>query len=186
MTVLQDAYLDTRFSSAFRVRVGKSKTPIGYEILVGDPFLLFPERSLASGLVPNRDVGVQALGDLAGGRVSYTGGLFNGIPDGTSSVADLDAGDSKDLAGRVSVQPFRRTENPGSLNGLGFALGASQGTQRGGVLPLFRTSVGQRSISYVTPAAPGGERTRVTPAAFYYYNALGMFAEYMRSPPRRC
>ena len=181
VTVLQDAYLDTRFSSAFRVRAGKSKTPIGYEILVGDPFLLFPERSLASGLVPNRDVGVQALGDLAGGRVSYAGGIFNGIPDGTSSVADLDAGDSKDLAGRVVVQPFRRTENPGSLNGLGFALGASQGTQRGGVLPLFRTSVGQRYYSYVTPAAPGGERTRVTPAAFYYYNALGMFAEYMHS-----
>ena len=46
------------------------------------------------------------------------GRLFNGIPDGTSSVVDLDAGDSKDLAGRVVVQPFRRTENPGSLNGL--------------------------------------------------------------------
>jgi phosphate-selective porin OprO/OprP len=181
VTVLQDAYLDLRFSPALRVRAGKSKTPIGYEILVGDPFLLFPERSLASGLVPNRDVGVQALGDFAGGRVSYAGGLVNGIPDGTSSVVDLDAGDAKDLAGRVVVQPFRRTDNPGRLNGLGFALGASEGSQRGGVLPLFRTSVGQRYFSYVAPAAPGGERTRVTPAVFYYQNALGLFAEYMHS-----
>ena len=181
VSVLQDAYLDLRFSNAFRVRAGKSKTPIGYEILIGDPFLLLPERSLASGLMPNRDVGVQALGDLAGGRVSYAGGLYNGIPDGTSSVVDLDAGDAKDLAGRVLVQPFRRAQNPGRLNGLGFALGASQGTQRGGVLPLFRTSVGQRYFSYVTPAAPGGERTRITPAAFFYHNALGMFAEYMQS-----
>jgi phosphate-selective porin OprO and OprP len=181
LSVLQDAYLDLRFSNAFRVRAGKNKTPIGYEILIGDPFLLFPERSLASGLVPNRDVGVQALGDLAGGRVSYAGGLFNGIPDGTSSVLDLDSGDSKDLAGRVLVQPFRRAQNPGRLNELGFALGASQGTQRGGVLPLFRTSVGQRYFGYVTPAAPGGDRTRFTPSAFYYYNALGIFAEYMQS-----
>jgi phosphate-selective porin OprO/OprP len=181
VTVLQDAYLDLRFNPAFRVRVGKSKTPIGYEILVGDPFLLFPERSLASGLVPNRDVGFQALGDLAGGRVTYAGGIFNGIPDGTSSVVDLDAGDGKDLAGRIAVQPFRRTDNPGRLNGLGFALGASQGTQRGGALPLFRTSVGQRYFSYVAPAAPGGERTRITPAVFFYQNALGLFAEYMRT-----
>jgi phosphate-selective porin OprO/OprP len=142
---------------------------------------LFPERSLASGLVPNRDVGVQALGDLAGGRVTYAGGLYNGIPDGTSSVLDLDSGDSKDLEGRVLVQPFRRAQNPFPLNGLGFALGGSHGAQRGGVLPLFRTSVGQRYFSYVTPAAPGGDRTRVTPAAFYYRNALGVFAEYMQS-----
>jgi phosphate-selective porin OprO and OprP len=181
VSVLQDAYLDLRFSNAFRVRAGKSKSPIGYEILIGDPFLLFPERSLASGLVPNRDVGVQALGDLAGGRVTYAAGLYNGIPDGTSSVLDLDAGDSKDLEGRVLVQPFRRAQNPGPLNGLGFALGGSHGAQRGGVLPLFRTSVGQRYFSYVTPAAPGGDRTRVTPAAFYYHNALGLFAEYMQS-----
>jgi phosphate-selective porin OprO/OprP len=178
--VLQDTYLDLRFSNAFRVRTGKSKTPIGYEILIGDPFLLFPERSLASGLVPNRDVGVQVLGDLAGGRVLYAGGLFNGIPDGTSSVVDLDTGDSKDLAGRVLVQPFRRTQNPGRLNGLGFALGASQGTQ-GAVLPLFRTSVGQPYFRYVLPAQAGGDRTRITPAAFYYHNALGLFAEYMHS-----
>jgi phosphate-selective porin OprO/OprP len=178
--VLQDTYLDLRLSDAFRVRAGKSKTPIGYELLIGDTFLLFPERSLASGLVPNRDVGVQAIGDLAGGRVSYAGGLFNGIPDGANSVIDLDTSDSKDFAGRVLVQPFRRTRNPGPLDALGFALGASQGNQRG-ALPAFRTSVGQRYFGYVTSAAAGGERTRITPAAFYYYNAFGLFAEYMHS-----
>jgi phosphate-selective porin OprO/OprP len=78
------------------------------------------------------------------------------------------------------VQPFRRTQDPGRLNALGFALGASQGTQRG-ALPTFRTSVGQRYFSYVTPAQARGERTRITPAAFYYYNAFGLFAEYMHS-----
>jgi phosphate-selective porin OprO and OprP len=30
-TVVQDAYFDTLFSSAFRVRIGKSKTPVGLE-----------------------------------------------------------------------------------------------------------------------------------------------------------
>ena len=51
---------------------------------MGDAFLLFPERSLASSLVPNRDVGVQAQGDLASAKLFYAAGVFNGIPDGTS------------------------------------------------------------------------------------------------------
>src|SRR5436190_13343260 len=59
-TIVQDAYFDIRFSPAFRLRTGKDKTPVGYELLEGDAFLLFPERALASSLVPNRDVGIQA------------------------------------------------------------------------------------------------------------------------------
>ena len=65
-TVLQDTYFDLRVAPSFRVRAGKSKTPIGYEILMSDPFVLFPERAIASSLMPNRDVGIQAMGDLTG------------------------------------------------------------------------------------------------------------------------
>src|SRR4030095_15658799 len=32
-TIIQDAYFDIRFSPKFRVRTGKDKTPIGYELL---------------------------------------------------------------------------------------------------------------------------------------------------------
>jgi phosphate-selective porin OprO/OprP len=181
-TVVQDAYLDIRFSPAFRVRTGKDKTPVGYELLVGDAFLLFPERSLASSLVPNRDVGVQAQGDLAGGKLFYSAGVFNGIPDGTSATTDVDTNNGKDLAGRIVVQPFRATAAtapPRRLSGLGFQLGGSTG-QQSGALPAFRTSVGQTYFSYAAAAADG-RRTRVSPAAFYYYKAFGAFAEYMRS-----
>src|SRR5262245_46790174 len=45
--LLTDAYFDTRFSPAFRLRAGKDKTPVGYELLMGDAFLFFPERALA-------------------------------------------------------------------------------------------------------------------------------------------
>jgi phosphate-selective porin OprO/OprP len=178
--VLQDAYVDARFSNAFRVRVGKSKAPIGYEILIGDPFVLFPERSLASNLVPNRDVGVLALGDLGGGRFIYAGGLINGIPDGASSTADVDRGDSKDLAGRVVVQPFRRAANPGPLNGFGFALAGSRGRQEG-ALPSFRTAIGQRYFTYAPGTTADGPRTRVTPAFFLQSGAFFVFGEYLRS-----
>src|SRR5438445_5341725 len=83
--VLVDAYFDILFSTKFRVRSGKDKTPVGYELEIGDAYLLFPERALASSLVPNRDIGIQVLGDLAATRVHYDGGVFNGVPDGSSS-----------------------------------------------------------------------------------------------------
>src|SRR5207249_2200082 len=100
--VMQDAYFDVRFSPKFRVRTGKDKTPVGYELLQGDAFVLFPERALASSLVPNRDIGVQVQGDLTP-KVFYAAGVFNGIPDGTSGPTELDANSDKDLAGRIVV-----------------------------------------------------------------------------------
>lgn len=178
--VLFDAYVDMRLTPSFRVRGGKDKTPIGYELLQGDPYLLFAERPVASSLVPNRDIGFQVIGDVTP-RFSYAGGVFNGVPDGASSTSDVDANHSKDLAGRVTWQPFRRaTPNAGAANGLGFFLGASRGSQAGG-LPSFRTSVGQTYFAYAAGTTAAGERRRITPAVFYYYKSFGAFGEYMRS-----
>ena len=168
---LADAWFDTRFSNALRVRIGKDKVPIGYEILIADASVYFPERSLVSSLVPLRDVGVQAQGDLAGGHVSYAGGVFNGIPDGTTSSADVDANGGKDLAGRVIVR---------TSSGFGAHLGGSTGEQDG-PLPSFKTSIGQTWFSYDTFAVANGRRNRVLPAAFYYHGPLGVFGEYARS-----
>jgi phosphate-selective porin OprO/OprP len=179
--VLMDAYIDTRFSSALRVRVGKDKTPVGYELLIADATLFFPERALASSLVPNRDIGIQAQGDLAGAKVTYSGGFFNGIPDGTSSTAGEDANSDKEFAGRITVQPWRSSRPRASaLSGFGFHLGGSIGTQTNG-LPSFKTSVGQTYFSYAPGATANGQRTRVSPAAFYFYQSLAAFGEYMRS-----
>jgi phosphate-selective porin OprO and OprP len=178
--VILDAYFDIRFSPKFRVRSGKDKTPLGYELLQGDAFLLFPERTLASSLVPNRDVGIQVQGDLSP-RLYYAAGIFNGVPDGTNSTTDVDPNNSKDLAGRLVWQPFRSTRTPApALNGFGLQIGGSAGRQAG-TLPTFRTSVGQTYFCYATGAAASGGRQRVSPAVLYYYRSFGAFAEYMRS-----
>lgn len=178
-TVLQDAYVDIRVSRAFRIRTGKDKTPVGYELATTDAYLLFPERTLASSLVPNRDVGVQMEGD-PGSWLFYAVGLFNGVPDGTSSSIDLDTNGSKDAAGRVVVRPFARTSAAGPLAGLGFHVGASTGRQSG-PLPSFKTSIGQTYFAYASAAQADGPRRRISPALFYYYKAFGGFAEYMYS-----
>jgi phosphate-selective porin OprO/OprP len=181
--VVADLYLDVRFSQAFRVRAGKDKTPVGYELLMGDGFLFFPERAQATNLVPNRDNGVQVQGDFGGGKLLYSAGVFNGIPDGTSSTTEIDSNNGKDLAARVAWQPFRSATAPGVMNGFGVHIGGSTGRQEG-ALPTFRTSVGQVYFSYDRAAAAAGRRNRVSPAAFYYYKRFGGFAEFMQSSQR--
>ena len=180
--VLLDAYFDIRFSPKLRLRSGKDKTPVGYELLIGDASLIFPERSVVSLLVPNRDVGFQAQGELAGAKFVYAGGIFNGNPpDGTSSTTDVDTNSGKDLAGRVVVLPFRASSSPAHrLSNLGFHLGGSTGIQSG-ALPAYRTSAGQTYFSFASTVTADGRRNRVSPAVFLYLGGFGGFAEYART-----
>jgi phosphate-selective porin OprO/OprP len=166
--VLFDAYIDTRFSDSFRIRIGKDKTPIGVEQLMADYSLLFPERTLATNLVPNRDIGVQAQGSVAHGIVSYVGGLFNGVPDANNG--DTDTNNGKDLVGRVTIKG----------DGLGVSVAGSTGSQAG-ALPSFRSTAQQTFYSYASGVAADGTRTRVSPSASFYRGPFGAFAEYVRS-----
>jgi phosphate-selective porin OprO and OprP len=176
-TVLFDAYFDTKLSQSFRVRVGKDKTPVGLEQLYSDYAVLFPERSLVTNLVPNRDIGIQAQGDVAGGVLSYVGAVFNGVPDAAN--ADIDTNSGKDLAGRLTLKPFAHTAIA-ALKGAGVAIGGTSGRQSG-TLPAFKSSAQQTFFSYASTATANGDRKRVSPSAFYYYKSLGAFAEYART-----
>jgi len=176
-SVVYDAYLDTRLSKSFRVRVGKDKPPIGLEQLYSDYSLLFPERSLATNLVPTRDIGVQAIGEAGAGALAYAGGVFNGARDG--EVGGIDTNSAKDLVGRLTIRPFKAT-NVTPLDGLGLAIAGSHGDEAG-TLPSFKSTAQQIFFTYASTATANGERSRVSPSAFYYYRSIGAFAEYVRS-----
>lgn len=176
--VIQDAYVDTVFARAFRVRAGKAKTPFGLERLHSASNLLFFNRALPTALVPNRDLGIQVLGDISGGGVSYMAGVTNGVRDGGS--ADVDAEDGKDVSGRFITRPLIRTASP--LQGLGFAISGSQGRQLGtDALPTFRTQSLEQSYFAYSGASADGIRRRYSPQVFYYYKAFGGFGEYVHS-----
>lgn len=178
--VVQDAYVDTVFAPAFRLRVGKGKTPFGLERLHSASNMLFFERAAPTALAPNRDVGVQLLGDIAGGAVSYAAGVMNGVVDGGS--ADLDTSDSKDASGRFVVRPFNRLPASSPARGLGLAISGSAGRQSGAAaLPAFRSPFSQQPYFSYSGASADGTRTRYSPQAFYYYKAFGGFAEYVRT-----
>lgn len=186
-TVLQDGYIEARFSPAFRVRGGKFKPPVGLERLQSATDLHFVERAFPTALVPNRDLGIQLSGDIAGGGANWAVGYFNGVVDGGSS--DIDVEDSKDLAARVFFTPFAKGTGP--LKGLGFGVAATQGEQSGTVtapgLAGIRTPGQQTFFSYRTDGTPAGtviadgDRTRLSPQAYLYIGRFGLLSEYVQS-----
>jgi phosphate-selective porin OprO/OprP len=142
--------------------------------------LLFMDRAFPTALAPNRDLGVQVLGDVKGGVFSYLGGVMNGVPDGGS--ADLDTNDGKDLSARVIFRPFTRNiASP--LRGLGIAVSGNTGRQAGvAALPSFRTqTLLQPYFSYATGAAANGRRTRYSPQLFFFRGPFGGWAEYVHT-----
>ena len=178
--VVQDAYLDTIFSPAFRIRAGKGKHPFGMERLHSASNLLFMDRALPTALAPNRDLGIQILGDVSGGVFSYLAGVMTGVADGGS--ADLDTNDGKDITARFIIRPFtRQVTNP--LRGLGFAVSGNTGRQAGAAaLPSFRTTVVQQPFfSYAIGATANGRRVRYSPQLFFFKGSFGGWAEYVHT-----
>lgn len=184
-TVLQDAYIGYTVWPALKLRAGKFKAPFGLERLQSATDIRFVERAHPTSLAPNRDVGIQVHGDIHNGILQYAFGIFNGVPDGGSG--DVDNNDGKDLIGRLFTEPFKGRDVP-PLAGLGLGIAGSYGDQHGSVtapaLPSFKTIGQQTFFSYRTSTNKAdaviadGRRARLGPQAWYYWNALGVLAEY--------
>ena len=184
-TIIQDAYIDVRLAPALKVRAGKFKPPVGLERLRSATAMTFALRGLPTTIVPNRDLGVEIFGDLAGRRLEYALGVFNGVPDGGSS--DQDSNKDKELAARLFFKPF--AESTGPLAGLGFGIAGTSGKHSGTVaspgLATYKTTAsffGYRSdgtAAGTTLAA--GDRRRLSPQASYFRGPFGLLAEYAES-----
>lgn len=175
-TVLQDAYLDVRYTPKFRVRVGKFKPPVGLERLQSATVIAFVERAFTAAILPNRDVGIQIHGELAGGVVAYAAALLDGAPDGGS--VDIDLNDSKDLAGRLFLSPFKKGTS--ALKDLGFGIAGTTGKQTG-PLPAYRSGGQVSIITLLTGITFDGTRKRYSPQLSLYSGPFGLLAEYAQS-----
>lgn len=178
-----DANILTAISPAFNVRVGKFKTPIGLEQLQSDPVAFFNERSVVTGLTPNRDVGVQAEGAFGKGALSYQLGVFNGVPDGgntTQATTDFDS--DKSVAARLFATPFAN-DKESVLKGLGFGVAAGQGNYdtASGRAGQYRTDGQQTFFAYESSVLADGKGTTISPQAYFYHGPFGLLAEYVSS-----
>jgi phosphate-selective porin OprO/OprP len=135
------------------------------------------ERALPNNLVPNRDVGLQVHGEFAQGALGYQAAVLNGVTDGGN--VDLDTNDSKDLVGRVFLQPWKaKATSP--LKGLGVGFAATNGKANGALRGY--SSVSQVSIfSYATTVTANGTRTRWSPQGYFFGGPVGILAEYVEA-----
>ena len=178
-----DANVTLTYSPEVQVKLGRFKTPVGLEQLQSDAAALFIERSLVSQIAPNRDIGIQVAGDLNKGTVSYAIGLFNGIQDGGNNASQTDANDGKDLAARVTFQPWINEEGS-PLAGLSFGLGGSYGLQdtNAAIGTKYKSDGQQDFFAYRSTGSTvlsTGRVSRYSPQVSYYNGGLSVLGEYI-------
>lgn len=176
-----DANFSVAVSPALQFKFGKFKVPVGLELLQSDSWTFFNERSIVTNLVPNRDLGVQASGDLLGGKLSYAVGLFGGLADG-GSTTNADVDNEKDIAGRLYASPFKN-DGGSPLQGLSFGVAGSIGRDKtaAGRTSGYRTDGQQTFFSYAATTVADGQNWRVSPQAEYRSGPLGLVGEYVVS-----
>jgi len=176
-----DANLGVAVSPELQFKFGKFKSPVGLELLQSDSWTFFDERSLVTNLVPNRDVGAQASGDLFGGKVNYALGIFGGIADGaTSTNADFD--NDKDGVVRIFATPFKADPNS-PLRGLSFGVSASYGHEKtaSGHTAGYKMDGQQTFFTYAATTIADGDNQRLSPQLDYRYGPFGLIGEYVIS-----
>ena len=116
---INDAYVDVKFDPRAILRVGKTKTPVGLELLQSSGSTAQVENGFPSELAPGRDIGVQLQGEFAQATVGYALGVYNGAPDGRDGLTTNPDSDFE-LAGRLFFEPWknRRPASSKSLSGL--------------------------------------------------------------------
>jgi phosphate-selective porin OprO and OprP len=185
--VVNDAWGELALFPEFTLRFGKDKGQFGIERLQSATQLTFIERSFATQISPNRDIGLAARGDIAGGLVHYSVAAVDGVHD--NSVIESDTDDELEYNVHVLVSPFR-----GGLAHLGelaiggaTTFGRAYGTQANpGLVPL--RSGGQATIVRYTTgmddastARVDGWRNRFAAHGYYFGGPIGVLAEYVRN-----
>jgi phosphate-selective porin OprO/OprP len=175
-----DANINTVVTPGFQVRIGRFKTPIGLEQLQSDPVAFFNERSIATNLTPNRDVGIQVHGDVLDKRLNYAVGVFNGVlENGNSPAASTNTEGDFTTVGRLFATPFVNDKDS-ALKGLGFGLAAGTGNYTGAAPGIaYRTDGQQTFFAYDAATSSVGRSLTVSPQAYYYTGPLGILAEYV-------
>lgn len=196
---LLDAHVTANIDPAFRIQAGRYKVPLGLEFILSDPVTPFIERAFPTQLAQGRDAGVQVLGDLGGGLLTYQLGVYNGTTDNANR--DPDTSDDKDVVARLYAAPFKETGRA-ALEGLNLGVAVSFGqddparaalaTNPGGGnlgtaatnLPTYLSPGGNQFFGYINAAGivvGDGDHLRISPQLYYTWGPWDVLGEYIVS-----
>jgi phosphate-selective porin OprO/OprP len=188
--LLYDASVTYRLAPWLHLTAGKFKGPVGLEQLQTDIAAPLNERSLASDLVPLRNVGVQLSGELGEGGGMWAAGIYD--EDGDNRLpANTPFNDDLEFGGRLFYQPWAQAPAHW-LHGLGVGVGGSYSEVSsnnaalpatiGGTLPGYLTTGQQQFFAYnplLGPVVANGPHLRLSPEADYYAGPFGVQGEYI-------
>ena len=108
----RDVYANYRPMRGAQIQAGQFKIPFGLEETTGGGNLDFIYRSIVSTrLAPGRDDGVMLHGRVGRRRLGYEIGIFAHDGENARSKGGTRVFGGRTLAGRVTVEPFRRSKS---------------------------------------------------------------------------
>jgi phosphate-selective porin OprO/OprP len=99
---IEEAYIDYRIIDAAQIRFGQDKVPFARQFITSSAAQEFVDLSqVATAFAPGYDFGAMLHGKVAGGLVTYNGGVFGGNGQGDVQVYTDTA-----IAARIAVNPL--------------------------------------------------------------------------------
>lgn len=179
---LNDAFFNIKYVPYAQFMFGQFKVPFLMDEVRSDNWIDFVERSLADNFAPSRDLGIMLHGNIGKDLVYYQLGIFNGRQMNTS--ADVD--DQKDLAGRITIAPFSKLDNPFLKNfhiGGAFTTGIQHTTNPSTEWwrNSFRTlgGAGTTFMQFQTNVTQDGSRTRLGGELAWMIGPFSLKGEYV-------
>lgn len=176
-SLVQDFFGDVHYIDEARLRIGKMKGPVGLERLQDDRYLEFVERGFPTQLVPDRQIGVEAHGDIWGDFLEYRLGIYNPTQD-NSATTEFSASNPKEFDGRLFFHPFASYSSE-SVQGLGIGISGTAATSvRNTPLDTYKTTAQNVFFQYNKNAFAAGNRYRISPQFNYYSGPFGLMGEF--------
>ncbi len=138
---LDIAHLDALWWPKLGLRFGQFKMPMGLEQLTSSNFIDFQERSLADQLVPGKEVGAMAFGEITKG-VNYGLALSNGRGINRAELSTIDTAtsqnnakaDKMDVIGRITANFAEILKHKDAVYHAGLAFSKGEQAPGDGVL----------------------------------------------------
>ena len=182
---IRDAYLDFKPWSSFKIMGGQFRVPFSNEADTPDTNYEFIDRSIATVLFPDstgafRAPGIDAHGDLAGGRAQYWIGLFNG-----QGILESGTTNEPEVAGRLRFSPWKHSENTW-LKGFDFGGSAEHSRSKGLANELsFSGSMTDGSYNFFPQFRINGGIQRYNGFFAWLNGPLGVRGEYTQVLEKR-
>ena len=168
---LDIAHLDALWWPKLGLRFGQFKMPMGLEQLTSSNFIDFQERSFADQLVPGKEIGAMAFGEITKG-VNYGLALSNGRGINRAELSNIDGStgnntgqnnakaDKMDVIGRVTANFAEILKQKDAVYHAGLAFSKGEQAPGDGVLSARSQARGATFFQTATFDGENFDRTR--------------------------